>query len=65
MSEFQQRVIEEKRELDEKIQNIDAFLKTELFLSLPYAERLRINNQAWVMSLYSGILGDRIEAFGA
>ena len=56
---YQTRVIEEKRELDEKIAKLDAFLGTTT--AVP-TELLRRQSEA--MKVYSGILGERLESFG-
>lgn len=59
----QQRVVEEKAELDEKIPPLLAFFKTDVCLNLPMAERCRLMRQASLMREYSKVLGDRIAAF--
>jgi hypothetical protein len=59
----QQRVVEEKRELDEKIEKLDAFIKGELFKTLPSDECSRLARQRVAMLDYSRILEARIEAF--
>lgn len=64
MQPHQTRVMEEKAELDEKLQKLTAFLPTEFCLSLPFNERSRLKQQHSVMTAYSSILGERIEAFG-
>jgi len=61
----QQRVVDEKRELDEKLAKIDAFGRTELFKSLPADEQGRLNRQHSLMEQYSAVLGERIAAFPA
>ena len=60
----QQRVAEEKYELDLKLGKLMAFFQTEIFSSLPEAERSRLRNQARFMDGYSAVLEERIEAFG-
>ena len=59
----QQRVIDEKVELDKKIASLTAFLPTQVCLDLPFDERCRLSSQLRVMGLYSTILGERIAAF--
>lgn len=59
----QQRVVDEKSELDVRITKLRAFLPTDLCLSLPLDERSRLKRQLDVMEEYSGILGERIAAF--
>lgn len=63
MTEFQQRVVEERRALDEKLGKLEAFFGTVLFRSLDKAEQDRLHTQCAVMRLYSDILRQRIEAF--
>lgn len=59
----QQRVVDEKRDLDEKLTRLQAFIGTETFNGLDGAERERLQRQAEAMKTYSGILRDRILAF--
>ena len=62
---FQQRVIEEKAELDARLANLIPFLSSDTCHALPFDERNRLKRQAEVMEMYSGILGARIAAFPA
>ncbi len=61
----QERVVAEKAELDEKITKLDAFLNTEACEKLDLAEQKRLQEQYLIMQQYSGILGERIDAFTA
>ena len=63
MQEFQQRVVDEKKELDEKIVRLKTFLNGEVYRGLPKAEQLRLGEQHSVMMVYSDILSERISAF--
>lgn len=63
MKEFQQRVVDEKKELDEKIARLQAFRDNPIFETLSSAERLRLEKQSIIMQDYSAILGERIAAF--
>ena len=63
MEAYQQRVVEEKEALDEKIKKLDVFVGTERFCALPIAEQVRMTAQLEVMREYSQILGERIAAF--
>lgn len=63
MQAFQQRVIDEKKELDEKRVKLAAFLQGETFKTLPTDEQHRLQVQALSMSEYSTILGERIKHF--
>jgi hypothetical protein len=59
----QQRVIDEKRELDDKGAKLEAFFKTSIFAGLDSVEKDRLLQQSAVMATYSDILGERIAAF--
>lgn len=63
MEAFQERVVEEKRELDEKLTALCEFIKSEQFRTLSADEHGRMNVQQALMAYYSQVLGDRIEAF--
>lgn len=60
----QQRVLDEKSELDERLSKLDAFiLDNPLFLQLSGSEQERLARQSKAMAIYSGILGERIAHF--
>ncbi len=59
----QQRVVDEKAELDERLEKLVAFTRTTIFAGLDVEERNRLDQQAATMAMYSDILGDRIAAF--
>lgn len=59
----QQRVVDEKSELDEKLSKLDAFLRTDTFKRLRNEEQILLDRQATAMQIYSGILGERIKLF--
>lgn len=63
MQEYQQRVIEEKKELDIKITNLSKFLHTDTYESLTQLNKDLLDDQLNVMLQYSGILSQRIELF--
>ena len=63
MQPHQQRVVDEKAELDEKLTKLDAFGRTPLFASLPADEQGRLSHQHSLMEQYSAVLGERIAAF--
>jgi hypothetical protein len=64
MLPYQERVVEEKGELDVKIGKLFEFVESERFDEVEAQERLRLVRQLSVMREYSGILGVRIESFG-
>lgn len=64
LAPHQQRVLDEKRELDERLSKLDAFiLDNPLYLQLPADEQDRMTRQSKAMAAYSGVLAERIEAF--
>lgn len=63
MKDFQERVIKEKDELDDKIVKLTSFIGGTIFASLPDNERSRLSIQLQHMNRYSEILGQRIEVF--
>jgi len=67
LAPHQQRVLDEKRELDDKLQKLTAFISSEKFSTIVQdeGERGRLVCQEEAMKDYSAILAERIEAFGA
>lgn len=63
MQDFQQRVVDEKTELDAKREKLGAWKNTAAFAALPWQEQERLNTQAHLMTMYSAVLGARIAAF--
>lgn len=63
MQPHQQRVVDEKRELDDKIQKLTAFFNTEIYRGLRSAEKRLLSNQLMHMNGYSEVLADRISLF--
>jgi hypothetical protein len=60
----QQRVVDEKAELDKKIEALSKFINSSpVFKSLPHDEQGRMEYQLLIMAEYSSILGERIAAF--
>jgi hypothetical protein len=60
---YQQRVIDEKKELDEKISKLKEFFKTDLYSNLTKKERVLLSTQCHFMSEYSIVLANRIRLF--
>lgn len=56
-------VLDEKRDLDERIDRLIEFMKSPECHSLTFAEQDRLTRQQAAMAGYSAILGERIEAF--
>ena len=63
MQAFQQRVVDEKTELDNKRKALVKFFDNENFYKLDEIERSRLERQYGVMNNYAHILGERIKAF--
>ena len=59
----QQRVVDEKAELDDRAGKLNVFIGTEVFKGLPLAERGRMTRQLSLMLQLSMVLGERIAAF--
>ena len=59
----QQRVVNEKIDLDEKREKLGGFFETSMFRNLDSAEQARLRYQAVTMREYSAVLGERIAAF--
>jgi hypothetical protein len=65
MQPHQQRVVDEKAELDLKRDRLTEFLKGNIFASLAVDEQERLKRQLGIMELYSGVLAERIANFPA
>lgn len=63
MKDYQQRVVDEKAELDSKIAKLIAFQYTDMWEQLDVAEKHRMARQKLAMQSYSSILSERILAF--
>lgn len=63
MKEFQKRVIEEKLELDIKLNKLNVFIESSFFDSLPKEEQERLFVQRYLMQELSSVLKIRIANF--
>ncbi len=63
MKTYQERVVAEKREIDERGDKLEQFILSERFGTLPAAEQERMKRQLEIMGEYSEVLGERIAAF--
>ena len=63
MQPHQERVVTEKKELDEKLSKLALFMGGVTFANLPAAEKERLFRQEELMAKYSVVLGERIAAF--
>lgn len=59
----QQRVVDEKAELDSKRDRLTEFFKGKIFATLAADEQDRLTRQAAIMEQYSGVLAERIVHF--
>ena len=60
---FQQRVVEENRELRVRLDNLNQFVQTEMFNQLPHVEKGRMLRQRSLMADYADVLDERIANF--
>ena len=60
----QQRVVDEKAELDERLQKLNAFARSDTFLDLNFEDQNLLAKQSNLMRELSVVLGDRIARFG-
>jgi len=63
MNDWQQRVVDEKVSLEEKMKKLAAFFETETFEALDPAEQYRMHAQFFAMDNYARVLDDRITHF--
>ena len=64
MMEYQERVVAERKELNERLIKLREFNAGRVFKQLPEAERNRLTRQCMIMTSYLDILNQRISAFG-
>ena len=60
---YQQRVIDEKTELDIKLEKLNSFFHTKLFKESYQIDKFLLKAQSRVMTEYSDILQERIDNF--
>ena len=63
LPDYQQRVIDEKAELDARIEKLLKFFDTDAFKELKPITKDLMRKQSLIMGEYSGVLGQRIEEF--
>ena len=63
MNGYQERVHNEKEELDSRIELLDLFLEGSIWLELDVIDQESLREQRIVMGTYSHILGKRIARF--
>jgi hypothetical protein len=60
---YQQRVVDEKNQLQEKMSKLDNFFSTNTFVQLDPGEQSRLQRQWLIMQLYEQVLSERISNF--
>jgi len=60
MTEIKERLIDEKKQLDEKIEKLETFVASEDFLKIKAEQMSLLNVQLFAMKTYSQILVERI-----
>jgi hypothetical protein len=63
LAPHQQRVVDEKEELDTRARALAAFFSSQTYAGLPSAERARLVRQLALQIELSNVLGERIAAF--
>ena len=63
MQPHQQRVVDEKAELDSRIEKLNTFITSEKIQSVSEREQFLLGAQSVAMQRYSEILGERIANF--
>jgi len=63
MLPFQQRVVDERNELVDKLKKLMAFIRGPMFKTVDPAEQERLTRQSKLMDEYSGVLAERISEF--
>ena len=63
MKDWQERVVDEKRELVDKLDRLVTFMGSATYNELPNAAQRHLWRQQQLMSLYVDVLAERIEVF--
>lgn len=63
MNDWQQRVIDEKRELCERLAKLRQFFVTTAFAEMDSESRELMKRQAKIMQNYTNVLNERIKRF--
>ena len=61
MSDFKDRLIQEKSDLDGRIEKLTKFLDTDLFQHLSHIERDALTEQLYHMKQYKAVLDARVK----
>ena len=60
MSDWKERLLQERKELDDKLVKFRYFLKTDEFMKLEYKDKVLLRKQNQAMTEYLDILVQRI-----
>ena len=60
MSDWKERLLQERKELDDKLVKFRYFLKTDEFMNLDYRDKVLLRKQNHAMTEYLDILAQRI-----
>lgn len=63
MEPYQQRVVDERKELEDRIVKLEKFINDKRFNELSYAHQRLLSKQKLIMCDYSDILDARIQLF--
>lgn len=63
MEPHQQRVMDEKADLSDKLDKLETFHGGPIYAKLSPAEQCRLTRQKLIMELYEQVLCERISAF--
>ena len=63
LAPYQQRVVQERTELDERRHLLSKFILSDTFIKLPDIQRALLIEQQAAMTMYSTILSNRIQFF--
>ena len=63
MENYQKRIVNEKKELDEKIEKLNKFIVSKKYSELDILERSKLDRQRMAMKNYSFCLWERITIF--
>lgn len=63
MKPYQERVVAEKKDLEEKIDKLHTFISSDEWKDVDLREKDRLLRQVHHMTKYASVLGERIAAF--
>jgi len=63
MRDFEERIVSELDELDERMSALSAFMYGDVYSTLPDLDQYMLTVQFQAMSVYAAVLADRIKRF--